>query len=142
MPTMISDVVASGLIVADGYVLALEGLVERGLTLRLYVQAPRARPRIPDPSDTFDSYDEADALGYLPVRLAADAWTILPEGDGASAVHPEVEFTFQAGGAVIGGYLITAGSRLYAVQPLPDPFEVLRRGDALAVQPTILLGPP
>lgn len=128
---------AEGLIVSAGNRLTLEALLNAGVTLHLYTN-----PREPRRTDQFADYIEPRGGGYKPLLLDADSWTVVLDDTSprARATHPEVEFTLFTPGLTVYGYLLLVASELYAVSPLPRPFQVFNLGDTLKVTPIIVQG--
>lgn len=111
----------------NGAALALELLIDGGLTLHLF-----AEPARPGPQTPIERFTPPTDASYRPKKLGANGWKIVP-GQPAIALHDAVGFVFAAspGPSVVRGYYLTApDDRIVVV-------EVFREADTVLAGQTI-----
>ena len=102
----------------------LREFVSRPMALRLFVND------VKDEND-LNAYDEPDGLGYAPVGLHPENWTV---DEGALiARYPETIWTFRGPAGLVRGDFLTDGRAVLLIERFLIPFPAQHDGDQLRV---------
>ena len=116
------------MITVNGLEIAVRAIIERPLTLRLYINDARDN----------DELVEASGAGYAAEALNPQTWSTHKSGRGVIAQYNPVTFRFTGEmGKVYGSYVTDADGKVIERQPGPEPFEVKRDGDEITIEPRI-----
>lgn len=123
------------LILDEGNLAALQALIDRGLSLRLFTN-----DRVPTRLDTIETFTELGTADYGAQSLIGSRWSFM-QGTPARASYPRVDFVFNGFRGNVFGWFITTGRKVVAAGRFKEaPWKVVNVGDVIGVAPTLLFG--